>query len=64
MTQTSHQIKFTNLKDGTAWTMTKKNDTASNIGVSGYKIQIGFPKISQIIYPTQSVRLNTGWNVD
>lgn len=44
--------------------MRKLNPTASSARVDGNTIKMGFPKVYTKIYPGQTMRLNTGWNID
>jgi hypothetical protein len=51
-------------KSGSKWLLTNKNgDVASmpNVDPDGGRIDWTFPKISQVIYPGQTIRIFTGW---
>lgn len=50
--------------DTPSWSVTKKNANASSTMVTPQSsIQFSFPKMSQTIYPAQSVQLGSGWAV-
>jgi len=49
--------------DSGSITLTKLNDQASHTQVVGNVIHMGFPKVSMKLYPHQTCRLNTGWNL-
>jgi len=46
------------------WVMRQLNETAAPIRVAGNRVHLGFPKISTKLYPRQTMRVNTGWNLD
>lgn len=62
--KTSDKILFRNLKDGSQWSFTKLHNQASNASLQGHQVSFGFPKVSQVIYPNQTARLNSGWRLD
>ncbi|MFY7791456.1 MAG: hypothetical protein ACOVQP_01925 [Candidatus Fonsibacter ubiquis] len=41
--------------------MHKLSQTASNVQVKLNQIRFSWPKISTVIYPKQTLRINTGW---
>jgi hypothetical protein len=46
------------------WNISQLNSQAGDINIIGQnKVLFGLPKYSIIIYPGQSVRINSGWNV-
>ncbi len=36
---------------------------SSSATVSQNSVQFGFPRITQIMYPGQTIRINSGWNL-
>ena len=44
--------------------MRKLNDQASPVRINGNVVHMGFPKMYVKLYPRQSCRINTGWNLD
>jgi|688.fasta_scaffold15828_6 hypothetical protein len=43
------------------WVIQKISDTATNIQLKMNQIRMSWPKVSTVIYPKQSLRINTGW---
>lgn len=61
---TKDKISFRNLKDGQSWQFSKIGDYASKAHIIGHQVSFGFPKVTQVIYPGQTVRLNSGWQLE
>jgi hypothetical protein len=43
-----------------SWVVAQKSLTSSPITSTGNSVQIGWPQMSQVIYPGQTGRINTG----
>lgn len=63
--QNQNYIELKNLKNGDTWSFTKNSDTASSASISpdGAQVNFGFPHITQVIYPGQTICVSSGWTV-
>ena len=63
LTTTDRFVGFRNLNTGDGWNFTKIRDEAGPAYVRGYQVSLGLPQMTQVCYPGQTIRINTGWNV-
>ena len=56
------EVKKVEVKDEPAaqWVITKLRQGAAAVNVLNNQLKVGWPTISQIVYPGQTARINTG----
>ena len=47
-----------------SWVMRQLNPNSGSMQITGHRIAVGIPKFSAKLFPGQTMRLNTGWNID
>ena len=62
MNQNKKIIRVQPLKNDPPPVLKQLNTKSSNLNVSSGRFRMSWPKVTQTIYPKQSIRVNTGWS--